>query len=340
MALTKLHLENFTVFEKIDMEFSKGLNVFIGENATGKTHALKVLYSACQAAQAKSTAIDFQRKLVRVFRPDNLELHRLVRRSPGNKVAVIKVSSGKNTLSMEFSSKPRGSNPRIRGEESWAELFQSLTSTFIPAHEILSNSRNLIQAIDKNNVDFDDTYRDLISAASVNLNIGPESTRQKKYLSSLYEITTGRVLIENEKFYLKPGNQSKLEFQLVAEGIRKIALLWQLIKNGTLESGSILFWDEPESNINPKHLPALADMLLKLESDGVQIFVATHDYIFAKYLELNGEGKNDIRFFSFYKSENDISVESCSNFRTLKNNPISKAFDLLLDKVYDMRIDM
>ena len=38
---------------------------------------------------------------------------------------------------------------------------------------------------------------------------------------------------------MKPGTQAKLEFNLVAEGLRKIALLWQLIKNGTLEKGSV-----------------------------------------------------------------------------------------------------
>ena len=60
----------------------------------------------------------------------------------------------------------------------------------------------------------------------------------------------------------------------------KIALIWQLAKNGTLEKGSILFWDEPEANINPTHIPIIADMLLALQRSGVQIFIATHDYTF------------------------------------------------------------
>lgn len=32
---------------------------------------------------------------------------------------------------------------------------------------------------------------------------------------------------------------SKREFNLEAEGIRKMALLWQLVKNGTLEKGAV-----------------------------------------------------------------------------------------------------
>lgn len=77
-----------------------------------------------------------------------------------------------------------------------------------------------------------------------------------------------------------------MEFNLVAEGLRKIALLWQLIKNGTLEKGSVLFWDEPEANINPKYIPVLAELLIMSESEGVQIFVSTHDYFLSKYIEV------------------------------------------------------
>lgn len=95
------------------------------------------------------------------------------------------------------------------------------------------------------------TYKDIITAASVDISNGPDNGRKKKYLARLQTITKGRVKVENEEFYLLPGNQSKLEFQLVAEGLRKIALLWQLIKNGALESGAVLFWDEPEANMNP-----------------------------------------------------------------------------------------
>ena len=40
-----LKLENFTCFAKAEMDFSSGINVFIGENGTGKTHVLKVLYA-------------------------------------------------------------------------------------------------------------------------------------------------------------------------------------------------------------------------------------------------------------------------------------------------------
>lgn len=53
MKIRHLELENVTVFDKIEIAFDEGINIFIGENGTGKTHILKILYAACQAADQK-----------------------------------------------------------------------------------------------------------------------------------------------------------------------------------------------------------------------------------------------------------------------------------------------
>ena len=44
--LNKLIVKNLTVFPEIQLQFSQNLNVIVGENGTGKTHLLKILYSA------------------------------------------------------------------------------------------------------------------------------------------------------------------------------------------------------------------------------------------------------------------------------------------------------
>ena len=53
------------------------------------------------------------------------------------------------------------------------------------------------------------------------------------------------VLLEDGRFYLYPRNagRGRLEMPLVAEGIRKIAMLAYLLINGVLRNRSILFWD-------------------------------------------------------------------------------------------------
>ena len=46
-TLTRIYLERFTAFERLELELNAGINVFLGSNGTGKTHLLKVAYAAC-----------------------------------------------------------------------------------------------------------------------------------------------------------------------------------------------------------------------------------------------------------------------------------------------------
>ena len=82
MNISGIKLENFTVFKDVELKFDKGINVFIGENGTGKTHILKVLYSACQSSNPK---ISFSNKIVRTLYPDDYKISRLITRGIGNR---------------------------------------------------------------------------------------------------------------------------------------------------------------------------------------------------------------------------------------------------------------
>lgn len=114
-----------------------------------------------------------------------------------------------------------------------------------------------------------------------------------------------------------------------------MALLWQLVKNGTLEKGSVLFWDEPEANINPKYISVIAELLLELQRNGVQIFVATHDYMLSKYFEVRKNKGDSIMFFSIEKKDTEgVTVSSCEYFGEI-NSEITKSFEELLDEIYD-----
>ena len=230
-------------------------------------------------------------------------------------------------IGMTFSTKTRKWDAEIQAEENWEKQMSDLTSVFIPAKEILSNAWNLDAAVKMGNVEFDDSYLDIIAAAKIDISRGVDSTSRKKYLDILQKISNGKVALQDDRFYLKPGTQAKLEFNLVAEGLRKIALLWQLIKNGTLEKGSVLFWDEPEANINPKYIPVLAELLIMLESEGVQIFVSTHDYFLSKYIEVKRTEDSNIQYISLYKDETGkIQCEIASEFELLEHNTIMDTF--------------
>lgn len=325
MPLTKIEAENFTVFQDIMIPFSKGINILVGENGVGKTHIMKLAYAACQASKHD---VSFPQKTTRLFRPDQSSIGRLVNRNKnGNNTARISVESDTAKIGMTFSTKTIKWDAEVETEKKWEKQMSDLTSVFIPAKEILSNAWNLDAAVKMGNVEFDDTYLDIIAAAKINISRGVDTTERKKYLDILQKISSGKVTLQDDRFYLKPGTQAKLEFNLVAEGLRKVALLWQLIKNGTLEKGAVLFWDEPEANINPKYIPVLAELLIMLESEGVQIFVSTHDYFLAKYIEVKRTEKSDIRYISLYKDiEDKVQCETATEFELLENNAIMDTF--------------
>ena len=115
MKIRHLGLENVTVFDKIEIAFDEGINIFIGENGTGKTHILKILYAACQAADPKTS---FSAKIVRTMLPDEFKISRLITRKPGNHNSEIKVSAlsekkRKNGMRRFGEKKPGKMNLRI-----------------------------------------------------------------------------------------------------------------------------------------------------------------------------------------------------------------------------------
>lgn len=325
MPLTKINIENFTIFEDITIPFSKGLNILVGENGMGKTHVMKLAYAACQS---RKHDVSFSQKTTMLFRPDQSGIGRLVNRNKnGENTARVLVESDIAQIGMSFSTKTKKWDAEVKSEEKWEKQMSGTTSVFIPAKEILSNAWNLDAAVKMGNVEFDDTYLDIIAAAKIDISTDVDSVARKKYLKILQKISNGKVTVQDDRFYLKPGTQAKLEFNLVAEGIRKIALLWQLIKNGTLEKGSVLFWDEPEANINPKYIPVLAELLIMLESEGVQIFVSTHDYFLSKYIEVKRSKESEVQYISLYKDDEEkVQCETATEFELLEHNAIMDTF--------------
>lgn len=324
---SKISLENFTVFDELELSFSPGINVFIGENGAGKTHIMKIIYSASQATQKD---VNFAYKLTKVFYPKDFELKRLGSNHRKEEVTKIRIDTEHNNLRLEFSQKTKSyEQAKTIGKEKWNDNEYALKSVFIPSKDILSNSRNLQAAVEKRNVDFDDTYLDLINACKVKLEID-DSKIYKDIVLELQSQMKGKVKLIDEEFYMMNGNK-KMEFSLVAEGNRKLALLWQLLTNGTLQKGSILFWDEPEVNLNPKHIKLIVKMLVLLKDYGVQIFITTHDYMLSRTLELYCDTPS---FHSFYEDNGVIKVESKDTFSDLEHNDIADTYSSLLDEIY------
>jgi predicted ATP-binding protein involved in virulence len=74
--LKKLNIKNFTVFTDVQIEFSKGLNIVIGDNATGKSFMLKLGYSVMYVLSRQNSTLNATKtlanKLYNVFKPNSL----------------------------------------------------------------------------------------------------------------------------------------------------------------------------------------------------------------------------------------------------------------------------
>lgn len=338
MPLTRLELDHFTAFTDLKLDISPGINVLVGANGTGKTHLMKVCYAACEAS--KSRTDDFSRKLVAVFMPSRRSLRRLVRQQSGSeRKAAIRVWRGSLLLEVSFPSSPNPASmdpstftdePDV-GVGEWGH--EPMESVYIPVKEMLSNAPGFRSLYAKREIHFEEIYKDVLDRAYLPPLREPQDDRREDLLIRLEKSVGGEVAIEDEEFFLR-SEQGNVEFSLLAEGVRKLALLWLLIRNGTLPPGSILFWDEPEANLNPKLFGVVTDTLLELQRAGVQVFLATHDYVILKELDLRTRDVDDVAFHALYRERGtgDVACRTSRGYRDVHPNAIADTFADLYDR--------
>ncbi len=339
MGIQNIKIENFTVFENLNIDFAAGINVFIGENGTGKTHLLKLSYGMIQESVAASKNNVFPIKsrcdIKDYFKVPLSQLAYI----KDNVRDVVKISCEGNEFDLRLVKKRGLIANHSSNIDSTIQVLSkfNLQPVFIPAKDILTHSKGFMSLYDKFEMPFDKSYYDIISISLLpKLKEVPEIG--KLIIPKLENIIGGKVIVENDTFFIEKNDKSKIEFSVEAEGIKKIAILWQLIMNESISKDTILFWDEPEANINPSLVPDMVEILLELSRNGVQVFLSTHDYIFAKYIEVLKNETDEVAFHSLYKADEGIKAKRSNNFRDLKQNAIVSSFDKLLDKVFDLNM--
>ena len=329
MTITRLKLQRFTAFEDLDFKPSRGINVLVGANGTGKTHLMKVAYAACDVSR---TGNNLAEKLTRVFMPSGRSIGRLVKRRGESSTCTIGVSRGKLRLGLSFSNHTKVSaSVRVRGASRWNAV--PVESVYIPVKEMLANAPGFRSLYAQREIHFEEIYDDIVARAYIPVLRGPMTQERRRLLASLRRTLAGKVTVKNEEFYLR-SKEGNLEFSLLAEGMRKLGLLWLLIQNGTLLDGSVLFWDEPETNLNPKLFESVIGILLELQRMGVQIFIATHDYGILKELDLQRTKGDKLAYHSLYREPGGGGIV-CRKVRTyldIHPNAIAEAFTGLYDR--------
>ena len=320
--LKSLEVTNFTAFGTASLKFAKGLNVFVGENGTGKTHLLKLPH-AVMATSASEGRIgegakpvkgalqrDIARKLIQIFRPESLG--RLTRRQQGRNRCEVKLQfdHAQHAIGFSFASQNTTEVSLDPCPEEWI----GKAPVFLPSHELLTIYPGFVPVYDNHHLQFDETWRDtrlLLGAAPLK---GPREQRAASLLKPLEELMGGRVILDpNGRFYLKLPGIGNLEAHLVAEGLRKLALVARLIATGSLLDQGCLFWDEPESNLNPKLVRGVAEAILGICSEGIQVFVATHSLFLLRELEILLEQHQfkaiEQRYFALAPGDEGVEIQ-------------------------------
>ncbi|MBF0438399.1 MAG: AAA family ATPase [Magnetococcales bacterium] len=319
---TRLELTNFTVFESLDIDLSPGINVFVGANGTGKTHLLKLMYCILASGYVKGDPL--MKKIINVFRPESEDIMRLTTRKNDSNNTNIFFEWNGNTNNISWSKSPILSSPTFS--------FKLSSPVYIPVKEMLSFAPGFISLYDKYELEFDELYPDMLRLAYF-----PRLKNIPKGFLEILEIIPklihGEVIIKGEKFYLQ-SLHSDIEMSLVSEGFRKLALIWQLIRNGSIQKGTTLFWDEPEANMNPSLMQHVSNILIMLANRGIQIFVATHDYAFLKELDYQKQ-QTPVTYFSLDTSEeNGVQANACFRYTDISPNRIAEE-NL---RIYDLEI--
>jgi hypothetical protein len=327
--LKSLALRNFTAFQKAEFEFGEHLNVIIGENGLGKTHILKGIYSVLSVLERGSTTtgnsnptktylqIAFANKLRGVFKPD--EIGRLARRQTGRSRSELEFRFDEHKYDLEFSfntwSKSEVSVDQT--PSSWSEI----VPVYLPTRELLTIYPGFVSLYDTTHLQFEETWRDTSILLGAPLTRGPREETIRSLLMPLEKIMGGTVELDNSgRFYLKTQT-GRLEMHLVAEGLRKLAMIARLIATGSLMNKGYLFWDEPEANLNPKITKSVAKTILEIADNGIQVFIATHSLFLLRELHilLQQEYPRPIRaqFFGLHKDKGGVKVMQGSSMEDI-----------------------
>ncbi|GAA0510020.1 AAA family ATPase [Pigmentiphaga daeguensis] len=369
--ISKLHLKNFIAFTDLSIDFSPGINIVIGENGTGKTQLLKAIL-ALSGQEARGEAADKQlaRKLCRLYHPLSGQVGGLRRAGTRGKSVLKGTFESGQVITAKFYGKDTAAKVTATSGDAPAPAI------FIPTKEVLSLVRGLTaEQPDLPTIEriFDDGYLDLANqlAKEGTSDLDAKVQLDPRFASIVPRLTNlidGQYLLENGRFVFEagryvekdaatrskaqhaqmyqdstewrfvPSSKQHLSSGMTAEGFRKIGVLQRLLSNGSLNPGTTgpLLWDEPESNLNPKLMKDLVQVLLELARNGQQIILATHDYVLLKWFDLlMDKGKGDqVAFHRLYRDSgnDDVQRESQSDYAIVARSAISSAFAELYDE--------
>lgn len=339
-SLDLLQVQGFTVFKEAAFRFGPGLNVIVGENGAGKSHLLKLAYSIAKALYPASAGPAGElggiiaTKLLGVFQPDRLG-NLLHHPDGGEEPCRVELSfTGSppgvagGSLSFTFGTTDED-RVHVTGHPALPDSTEG-GPVYLPTRELISAPPEFASRFHLFGTLFDQTYLDLAQALSDPLptDSHPEDVvRLAGLVAPLEEAIGGKLIFRADcgRIFLRTGGGDR-EMTLLAEGQRKLAMLACLILNGTLSRHGTVFWDEPETNLNPRLMVGLAQVLARLAADGVQIIIATHSLFMMREIaiqrdRLEATRRPAARYFSLIATADGVVMQDGEDIDDLRNIP-------------------
>lgn len=239
--LERLRVKTFTVFQDDLFHFSPGLNVIVGENGAGKSHLLKLAYAliATSAESGRRSGAEptkshcqkaYAEKLGGVFRPDSLG--RLASRVQGHSRTEISLefSDSKLNAAISFATNAK-SQVQV---DTLPQRWDTQNPLYLPTRELLTIYPGFVSLYENRHLEFEETWRDTCLLLGNPPLRGPRREKAAKWLAPIEEELGGRIFVDNGRFYLKQPGSGIMEMPLLAEGLRKLAMLAYLIANGVI----------------------------------------------------------------------------------------------------------
>ncbi|PNC04967.1 hypothetical protein CXU21_07335 [Akkermansia muciniphila] len=291
-----LLVSGMTVFPGSEhFEFVPGINVVVGGNDSGKSHLLKLCYTVAKwSADGGRKSLPekwaeeqrLRKDLMRVFASRGLA--GLTARNRGNAHAHVEASmegegvpEGMGNLVFDFKAGHEEEGLTI---QEMPLRFLNVPVVFLAAREVLTIYPSFVQVGSRFPEFLDGGSWDLCRYLDADAAAEPISTDAGRVVARLEKIIGGQVVKRDGRFFLQRPGQEPIEMSLVAEGFKRLGTLSYLIRNGSVKRGSVLFWDEPEMNLNASHLPVLVKTLTGLAKTGVQVILSSHSLFLLREL--------------------------------------------------------
>ncbi len=342
--IQKLSLKNFSRFENLQIDFSPKINIILGENGTGKTQLLKAGYAICNGSKLfkgkenpdqENIETELAKLFVELFLPSDDKLDKIKKRGSAE-AANLEILFRNQEKELSFSFNKNSKKISIDNLSGYSKY--TFQPTFIPVKEVLSFMRGFVSLYEKRELFFDSSYKDLCSTLDLPSlkELQPKSKWAKE---EIRKICGGNFRFDGGgKITFQSDSGEEFSIHSIAEGFLKLGILSRLLETGALKPGASgpLFWDEPETNLNPKLMKLLVQVLLELSRNGQQIILTTHDYVLLKWFGLLSDSKKDdhVLYHNLYadKDTKEIKIISSDDFSKLNSNAIDDAYASLIDK--------